>query len=837
VAIKCPKCHSDNPDTKKFCGECGTQLLPTEEISAPTETLEAPKEELTTGSIFASRYQIIEELGKGGMGKVYRAVDKKLKEEVALKLIKPEIASDKKTIERFSNELKFARKVAHKNVGRMYELMEDKGTHYITMEYVPGEDLKSTIRRVGPLGVGKTIFIAKQICEGLTEAHRLGVVHRDLKPQNIMIDKEGNARIMDFGIARSIIGKGITDAGVMIGTPEYMSPEQAEVKEVDQRSDIYSLGVILYEMVTGRVPFEGETPLSIAMRHKSEMPKDPREINTQIPEDLSRVILRCMEKDKEKRYQSAGEVHSELEKLEKGIPTTERVVPKRKPITSREITVTFGLKKLFIPALVVVALLAAAVIIWQLLPQMETVPSETGKPSIAVLPFEDLSPQKDQGYLCDGLAESLINMLTKIKDLRIPARTSSFSFKGKERNIQEIGQELNVETVLEGSIQKSGNRIRITVKLINALDESLLWSEQYNREINDIFAIQDEISLAIVDTLKVSLLGEEKSQLTKRYTESVEAYNLYLQGRFFWNKRTEEGLSKAETYFEKAIAADPNFALGYAGLADVYNMFGDYAILPKKEVSPKAREAASKALELDNTLCEAHTSLAWIKLDYDWDWEGAEREFKRAIELNPGYATAHLWYSWMLLMTARFDEGIEEIRIAMELDPLSPLIREVLGEAYYFSGQYDQAIDECKKTLVIESNIHNAHHLLGRIYVQKSMFEEAIREFQKAIDLSNRKILWYLGDLGYAFGIMGNKDKAIEILEELHEQSKQRHVSNIVMVLVYLGLGEEERALDYLEKGIEEHEVVNHIVTVDPSLRKLRQHPRFKAILEKMNLK
>jgi len=277
--------------------------------------------------------------------------------------------------------------------------------------------------------------------------------------------------------------------------------------------------------------------------------------------------------------------------------------------------------------------------------------------------------------------------------------------------------------------------------------------------------------------------------------------------------------------------------LGYAGLADVYNMFGDYAILPKKVVSPKAREAASKALELDSTLCEAHTSLAWIKLDYDWDWEGAEREFKRAVELNPGHATAHLWYSWMLLMTARFDEGIEEIRIAMELDPLSPLIREVLGEAYYFSGQYDQAIDECKKTLVIESNIHNAHHLLGRIYVQKSMFEEAIREFQKAIDLSNRKILWYLGDLGYAFGIMGNKDKAIEILEELHEQSKQRHVSNIVMVLVYLGLGEEERALDYLEKGIEEHEVVNHIVTVDPSLRKLRQHPRFKAILKKMNLK
>jgi serine/threonine-protein kinase len=349
--MKCPECHFDNPSDSKFCKECGTQLILSEGASiSPTKTLETPTEELTRGTTFAGRYEIIEELGKGGMGKVYRAEDKKIKEEVALKLIKTEIASDKKTIERFSNELKMARKIAHRNVCRMYDLGEEKGTHFITMEYVPGEDLKRLVRKVGQFSAGKTISIAKQVCEGLAEAHRLGVVHRDLKPQNIMVDEDGNARIMDFGIARSVKGKGITGAGVMIGTPEYMSPEQAEVKEVDQRSDIYSLGVILYEMVTGRVPFEGETPLSIAMKHKSEMPKDPRELNSQIPEDLSRVILRCLEKDKEKRYQSAGEVQSELENIEKGIPTTERIIPKRKTITSREITVTFGLKKLFIPA-------------------------------------------------------------------------------------------------------------------------------------------------------------------------------------------------------------------------------------------------------------------------------------------------------------------------------------------------------------------------------------------------------------------------------------------------------------------------------------------------------
>ncbi|MCK4556506.1 MAG: protein kinase, partial [Candidatus Aminicenantes bacterium] len=316
MGVKCPKCKTENTSDSEFCKKCATPLPSSKEIPV-TETLETPTEKLTTGSIFAGRYQIIEELGKGGMGKVYKAIDKKLNEEVALKLIRPEIASDKKTLERFNNELKFARKIAHKNVGRMYELMEEKGTHFITMEYVPGQDLRGLIRQTGQLTVGTAISIAKQVCEGLTEAHRLGVIHRDLKPQNIMIDKEGNARIMDFGIARSLKAKGITGAGVMVGTPEYMSPEQVESKETDQRSDIYSLGVILYEMVTGRVPFEGDTPLSVAVKHKTEAPPDPKEINTQIPGNLSHLILNCLEKGKEKRYQSAGEVRSELENIEK----------------------------------------------------------------------------------------------------------------------------------------------------------------------------------------------------------------------------------------------------------------------------------------------------------------------------------------------------------------------------------------------------------------------------------------------------------------------------------------------------------------------------------------
>ena len=318
MTIKCSKCQADNPDTKQFCGDCGTQLAIAEESKVSvTKTMETPQEELTRGTTLAGRYEILEELGRGGMGNVYRVVDKKINEEVALKLLKPEIAADKKTLERFSNELKLARKIVHKYVGRMYHLGEEEGTHFITMEYVPGQDLKGLIRQTGQLAVGTTINIAKQICEGLAEAHRLGVVHRDLKPSNIMIDKDGSTRIMDFGIARSLKRKGITGAGVIIGTPEYMSPEQVEGKEIDQRSDIYSLGVILYEMVTGQLPFEGDTPLSIAVKHKTESPPDPKDLNAQIPDDLSRVILTCLEKDREKRYHTASELSSELDNIEK----------------------------------------------------------------------------------------------------------------------------------------------------------------------------------------------------------------------------------------------------------------------------------------------------------------------------------------------------------------------------------------------------------------------------------------------------------------------------------------------------------------------------------------
>lgn len=786
MAIKCPKCQTDNPDTQKFCGECGTGLFPAKEIHV-TKTLEIPKEELTRGTALANRYEIIEELGKGGMGKVYRALDKKLKEEVALKLIKPEISSDEKMLERFHNELKLARKIRHSHVGGMYELLEDRGMHYITMEYVRGEDLKSLIRRVKKIPATTVISIAKQICEGLSEAHRLGVIHRDLKPSNIMIDKEGNARIMDFGIARLVKEKGITGEGIVIGTPEYMSPEQAEGEDVDQRSDIYSLGVILYEMVTGRVPFEGDTALGIAMKHKSEKPIDPKTVNADIPFELSRLILTCLEKEKDNRYKSAEELLSVLKKIEE---------PKRgKIITPR----------------------------W--------------RNSIAVLPFTNMSGDPEQEYFCDGITEELINSLTQLKDLRVIARTSSFMFKDKHEDIREIGRKLNVETLLEGSVRKSGNRLRITAQLVDVSDGSHLWSDRFDREIEDVFAIQDEISLAIVDRLKVKLLGEEKDSLLKRSTDNLDAYNLYLKGRYFcWNRRTKEGLNKGLEFFQKATEIDPLYALAYSGIADAYSLHGFLGWLPPKEVHTKSKAAAVKALEIDDTLGEAHTAMAWIKDWYEWDWIGAKREIEQAITLNPSGADAYHKYSHFLAEMGYFDESIEAMNRALELEPLAIELHGCSGMNLYLARRYDEAIEQLKKTIELDPNFYDPYGWLGMTYVQKEKYKEAIEIFQSAesfSEISTRMIATQV----YAYGVSGHRDEAQKRLRRVIEISKKERVEPYFIAWAYTGLMEKNRAMDFLDKACEARSgFMRMLIKVDPWFDNLRLDPRFVAILKKIGM-
>jgi len=827
MSNKCPKCKSENPESATFCADCGTQLPSVENIDV-TETIETPKEELTTGSTFAGRYQIIEELGKGGMGNVYKVLDKETNEKIALKLIKPEISSDKKTVERFRNELTTARKIVQKNVCRMYDLNKEKGNYYITMEYISGQDLKGLIRQTGQLTVGKAVSIAKQICDGLAEAHSLGVVHRDLKPNNIMIDKEGNAKIMDFGIARSLEAKGITGAGVMIGTPQYMSPEQVEGKDVDQRSDLYSLGIILYEMVTGRVPFEGDTPFTVGVKQKSETPKEPKDFNPLIPDDLNRAILKCLEKDKENRYQIAGDVRPDLEKIEQGLPTTDRVVPKRKSITSKEITVKFGLKRAILPAIVVAAVLIASILfIWSPWSKKTSAPILSDKPSIAVLPFEDISPNKDQEPFCDGLADSLIKALSKMNNLDVRGKTSSFFFKGKAQDIQMIGDKLSVRFLLRGSLQKAGNTLRVTASLIAVSDDSVLWSEDYDGDLEDTFSFQDEIALAVVDELRIELQAGERKALTEHPTDNIEALQRYQLGRYFRYKfpRTAEVMFQARDYFEQAIEKDPNFSAAYAQLAESLMMLQGLGRLPWEtwdENERTIRKYVQHALDLDPYSSEAHSTRGVIIEVFDQDWEGAEREFKRAIELNPNDFGAHWEYALLLRRTNRFKKAQEECLKALEIDPLSTAALGTLAGLYNLMGLEVRAEEIRKKRNEISPPGTEDRN---PIEIQ----EENIKKYGR-----NPQFLYRLGNYYAQSGNVAEAEKKIDELKNLYDSNRVKHAAYLI-AMIYDTLGRKNEVLDWLEKSCENKDFVLDIVT-ENWMESVRSDPRFRAILVKLGL-
>jgi serine/threonine protein kinase/tetratricopeptide (TPR) repeat protein len=832
--MKCPKCLFDNPDESRFCGNCAAPLIPPEEGSvSSTETLETPTEELTRGIIFAGRYEVIEELGKGGMGKVYRVEDKKIKEEVALKLLKPEIALDKKTIERFSSELRTARMISHRNVCRMFDLGEERGTHYITMEYVPGEDLGSFIRRIGQLPVGKALSIAKQVCEGLAEAHRLGVVHRDLKPSNIMIDREGNVRIMDFGIARSLRAKGLTGAGMMIGTPEYMSPEQAEAGEVDHRSDLYSLGVILYEMVTGKLPFEGGTPLSVAMKHKNEVPKDPGGLNPQIPEALSFLILKCMEKDKQKRYQESEELLSELSGIESGIPTIEREVPGKKPFPSKEIkerAAKIKWKKSILYGGAAVLLVLLVVLRIFLFPGRQR-----KLESIAVLPMANLSGDPEQEYFTDGITDALISGLAKISGFqRVISRQSVMQYKGSTKSMPEIGRELNVAAVIEGTVLLVGQRVRITAQLIDAKRDRHLWSDSYEHDLQDVLVLQSEVARAIVNEVRIVMTQEEKTLLANNRTVNPEAYQLYLKGNYFYNRWTEEALKKAIEYYEQAIDKDPDFALAHLGVAKSYRTLSDFGYSPR-EAYPKAKEAVLKALAIDNALVSAHVILGWIKMNFEWDWAGAESEFKKAVESSPGDSVTHVGYAFNSLYRGRFDKAIREIKRAHELDPLSLTINRDVGTVLFHARKYDQAKEVLLKTIELDPNFPFVHLYLGRIDVIKSMYEESLLEFQKEIKLSAGipgveafAVLAYLG--------MGKRSKAREIIDDLEKRSKQTYIPPMLFAGAYFAFGDIDLGFNCLDKAYQQRDFWMQWIKVDPAFDSVRSDTRYKTMLKKMNL-
>jgi serine/threonine protein kinase/Flp pilus assembly protein TadD len=760
MGVKCPKCQHENPDDTLFCGKCATRLSSPEK-AAVTETLETPKKELTTGSTFAERYQIIEELGKGGMGKVYKANDTDIKEKVAIKLIKPEISNDKKTIERFQNELKFARKIRHKNVCQMYDLNKEEGTYYITMEYVSGEDLKSFIRRSGQLAIGTTIRVAKQVCEGLSEAHKLGVVHRDLKPSNIMIDKEGNVRIMDFGIARSLRAKGITGSGVMIGTPEYMSPEQVDGKEADQRADIYSLGVILYEMVTGKVPFEGDTAFSIGVKQKSEIPRPPKEINEQIPDDLNRVILKCMEKEKENRYQGVSELHSELMSIEKGIPTTERVIPERKPLTSKEITVTFRTKKLLIPALIIAAVIAAAVLIWKLVPQKEIT-----KTSIAVISFENQTGEKSYDYLEMAIPNLLITSLEQSKYLSVMTWERMHDLleqTGREDTEvidRELGFELcsmdNVGAIVVGSFVKAGDVFATDAKVLDVKTKKLLKSVQSKGEgVGSILDKQiGELSKEISQGVGLSERRIEPSQMrvADMTTSSMEAYNYFLKGRDEYEKFYYDDARKS---LEKAVELDPEFAVAYLYLSRVSSSLGMQE--ERDAAREKARALARKTSEKERLYIEASTASGEKRLSifqemaekypkekrvhyhlasyYDSNeiFDRAIEEYEKALELDPNYGYALNSFAYMYSDMGEYKKSIEYFKRYVAVNPEDANPVDSMAELYFRMGRLDEAIAKYKEVLEIRPDFFQTYWRIGYIYALKKDYKQALEWCERDI--------------------------------------------------------------------------------------------------------
>jgi len=799
--MKCPKCHFENPPNSNFCSKCATQLPLSEETSVPhTKTLETPVKELTRGTTFAERYEFIEELGIGGMGRVYKVFDRKINEDVAIKILKPEISEDEKTIERFGNELKFTRKIVHKNVCRMYDLNDEKGTQYITMEYVPGEDLKSTIVRVGRLSLGKAVSVAKQVSEGLIEAHHLGVVHRDLKPQNIMIDKEGNVRIMDFGIARALKTKGITAAGMMIGTPEYMSPEQAEIKETDQRSDIYSLGVILYEMVTGRLPFEGDSPLGIAMKHKSEKPSDPREFNSQISPELSHVILRCMEKAKDKRYQKAEELYSELDNIEKGLPTRERVVPKRKPITSREITVQFSLKKLLIPALAVITAAIIAVIIWRLVPQKRVVPFPQDKPSLAVMYFENNTGDESLDHWRKALSDLLIADLSQSKYIMVLSGEKLYNILEElnlleaksysSKVIKKISTKGGVRYILVGKLAMAGETLRINALLQEASTGNLMASEMVEgKGEGSLFSMVDNLTRKIKASFKLSeeeIAGDIDKEVEKITTTSSDAYKYYREGMEYF---TKGDYLKSIPLMEIAVAFDPEFAMAYRTMANAYSAIGY-----RKE----ARKRYKKAFELSERVSDRERF--YIEGVY---YQQSERTYDKAIEayneLLKIYPDDLIGNNNLGALYADLEEWekaipLYEVNIQNKVEPV--ICYEYITYSYGAKGLYDRATDVLELYLSEISDNASIRFNLADNYLHQGKYNLARAEAAKAFFLDPKHYSSSLikGDIyHYNQDLINAEKEYLTLLETEEPKAYEEGIKRLVALYLLQGMFEKSR--------------------------------------------
>jgi serine/threonine protein kinase/tetratricopeptide (TPR) repeat protein len=767
------------------------------------------------------RYRVEEKLGQGGMAVVYRAFDTQLCRRVALKVLPPEHHEEPRRRNNILNEARAASALNHPNIIAVYEVNSDAGVDFIAMELVEGKSLREIIPPRG-LPIREVLGYGVQIADALARAHACGVIHRDLKPGNIMVTNDGLVKVLDFGLAQRALtaeaeATRAPTPGVA-GTPSYMSPEQACGAEVDARTDLFSFGAVLYEMATGVPPFGGATTAVVldAVLHGTATPPD--RLNPGLPPALQRVIGRALEKDRDVRYQSAADLLIDLRHLQRetdlGRSNGGATARRRRPARLR--------------AAVGAVSLAAVLLLYF---------SLTRRPAIdrlAVLPVVNASADPGMDYLSDGITESLIDSLSRLPGLRVISRSSVFRYKGRETDLKAVGRELEVQALLTSRLVQRGEDISISVELVDLWNDTRIWGEQYHRRLADIQDVQGDIAREVTDKLRLHLTGEQRKSLGRREAPNNEAYQEYLKGRYFWNKRTAAGVQTGIEHFNAAIAKEPNFALAYTGLADSYAVLSTFAAVAPRDCFPQARTAALRALEIDEDIAEAHAVLGEVKALYDLDWPGAERDFKRAIRLNPGYATAHQWYGLYLARTGRFDEAFAEIKKARELDPVSLITNALAGWVLLQARRYDEAIERLRETLAMDPGFEYAHFVLGQTYAKKGMYQEAIDEFSARPETERSPAC--VAGLGHVYAVSGRRADAQKTLDELVARSRRGYFPAWTIAAIYLGLKDKDQAFQWLGRAVEERGENALWLKVGPMWDPLRSDPRFADLLRRLNL-